>query len=321
MAMGETGRVCRIPVVGHRPEIRYASGRKPVLMILSHEPRRSAMFRLLVCFALVCTFATVACCAEKSASEKAISDAIKLLESRSEKAGDLLEQAKIEKAIRELEALLSEPEPNPTPTPNPKPSTKKNDNLTASLKKLKKKFGGRATYDSKTNELLLEYDFKQKLQLNDFETTNKKVLLKDSMLMIDGDDELHHVAKFKSYAVSAVMSFKSPQNSGLGATNGTSFRIGAERGGVASFKTAEGAGGTTDIETKFRSGSVPISIIVQPEKSTFSFGEHRSSAGTEKRDDSSQIVLFGGKDGCGFSNLVIVGIPDLTWFKTFLDAE
>ena len=67
--------------------------------------------RISLAAALILTSSLVLA-AEQSPSEKTIAKAIALLEADRDKMTDTLEQAKVDKAIRELEALIEDDQPS-----------------------------------------------------------------------------------------------------------------------------------------------------------------------------------------------------------------
>ncbi|MEY4394398.1 MAG: hypothetical protein RL595_1647, partial [Planctomycetota bacterium] len=117
----------------------------------------------------------------KKDSEFAIKEAVDLLEKRKNQTENLLEQKKISEAILLLEKLL----------PKQMANGKTNSGI------LSKKFGGKATYDSRTKTLSLFYDFKSIYQLRDFENSDK-TKIKNGNLLIPGAEEIKHIGKFKT---------------------------------------------------------------------------------------------------------------------------
>lgn len=261
-----------------------------------------------VCFALLGAVHA----AEPPASDEAIAESIVLLEARKAQIDDPLEQAKIDKAIEELESMLSEaPKPGNAPAVGfeVKPSV------------LKKKFQGRSAYNVRTGELALIYDFSKKEQLRDFEGRNAKPIVANKGMYLDGSEHLSHIAKFKSFTVSGVMAMKSMNGGGVGSSNGSHIGLGGGNHDTLYMNVAGGPNVTTIVPAKMRSGTVPFQLSVSPSKTAVRLGTERLTNATVKKDDVHQVEFDGGVEGYAFSNIVIVGIPEPKWFKEFLEAK
>lgn len=270
------------------------------------------MIRCLILIATMSLLANAAVDADESRVDKAIAKAIADLEAVRDTLSDPLDKAKIDKAVRELEAVVGGEEDTTKPPALAfvvKPAT------------LKKKFGGKAIFNAKTGELTLAYDFSQKLQLSDFEVNDLKVLLKDKTLYVDSADKLRHVARFKSFTVSAVMAIKAMRGPGIASSNGTHLGTGGLNPDTVWVQAIQGGNAGKIVPDNIRSGRIPVTFTVSPTKSSISYANERLATPTVKQDDIHQIILVGGTEGCGFSNLVITGVPDPVWFKEFLGPE
>ncbi len=275
---------------------------------------KSLISRLLCIMACLAVSETVLV-ADQTPSEKAITEAIKLLEGKRDTIDDAIEQAKVDKAIRELESLIEDPD-NPKPEAMPAPI---DFEVTPAM--LKKKFAGKAVFNPKTNELTLTYDFGGKAQLSDFEVNDMKSLVNKKFLVVDAGDKLKHVARFKTFTASAVMSFKGMRGVGIASTNGSHLLTGGRGADTVILRVADGQGATKIVPGNVRSGNVPISLSVTPGKTSIQYAAEKLSQPTARKDDIHQVVLVGGVEGCGFGNLIIVGVPDAAWLKEFLGAE
>ena len=272
------------------------------------------MCRLLGFSMAICLFAGgVANSDDKTPSEKALAKAIALLEMERDAIDDGIEQARIDKAIRELETMIGDPEHRP-----PKPVVL---DFEVSQSALKKKFSGKAVYNTKTGELTIAYDFAGKGQLSDFEVNDAKVAVAKKFLAIDAGDKLTHVARFKSFTASTIMSFKSMRGCGVFSSNGSGLVIGGPRQDSIRLVSADGRSMAKVVNPKLRSGSIPVSLTVTASKTSASFADERIGAQTVRPDDVHCVVLDSGTEGCAFSSLTITGIPDPAWLKEFLAAE
>ena len=266
------------------------------------------MMRFWVSAAVVLV-AGLAVAAEQSPSEKVIAEAIATMEAKRDRIADPLEQARIDKAIRELEALISDGHEKPL------------DGVTVDLNVLRKKFAGKQVYDPKSGELTLKYDFPGRPQLADFDVGDKRVLVTKKMLGMEAGDELKHVAKFKTFTVSVVMTFKSMNGAGFGSSNGSGMWTGGS-GFDAIYLGSPGAPTAGKVVPEnVRRGSIPVMFNVASQKVSLRYAREVLTVPSHRPDDVHQLVLRGGNEGCGFSNLEIVGIPDPAWFTEFLKGE
>lgn len=252
--------------------------------------------------------------AEQTPSEKAIGEAIKLLEKERDGIDDAIEQAKVDKAIRELEALIDGGESPAMERPVAEPL-----DFEVNLMTLKRKFAGKPTFNAKTGELTLVYDFSAKTQVGDFDATGMTVAVVKKRLGIDAGDSLTHVAKFRSFSASAVMTMKGMRGLGIASTNGS--RLSAIGGKTLQLGVPGGPPLSKPVPDPLRSGAIPISLTVNPIKTSVRYGTEKLSQPTVQKQDVHQVVLVGGNEGCAFSNLIITGMPDLEWLKSFLEVE
>lgn len=260
------------------------------------------------CWALLLVAGGVVAAADKTPGELAIEEAIKLLEARSEKLEDPLDRGKVDKAIRELEAMVGvvKPEPPPAPPSPPQPP------LQIEAEQVRKRFGAnKATYFPKTGIIKLEYGFSGgKGELADFDIGQKRVLQARKSLAVEAGDEIKHIAKWKTVTVEATISGKSLNGSGVGTSTGALL--------TARQPNAVLIGGGKPVvkAVRFRP-AVPVAFDVNAEKVSGKYGTE-VLATPFTSEESHQVVLRGGSDGCAFGELIISGVPDHAWLKDFL---
>lgn len=247
-------------------------------------------------------------------AEKLIRKAIADLEAGREKLGDPLDQAKVDKAVRELEFVIAGDEQEDA---KPAPLM-----FEVSPSLLKKKFSAtRAVFNSKTGELMLVYDFSNKTSLADFDVGDHKVVVARKTLVLDGAENLPHKGKWKSFAMTAVLHFKGMRGIGVLSSNGSHIASGGANPDTMYLGAQDGGGASKIVPDKLRSGTIPIGFSITSSKTSANWGDERLSVPTVRKDDSHQIILSAGTEGCGFSNLVIVGVPDPGWLKEFLGVN
>ncbi|HEY4259316.1 MAG TPA: hypothetical protein VGM98_04115, partial [Schlesneria sp.] len=139
----------------------------------------------------------------------------------------------------------------------------------------------------------------------------------------DGSETLTHIAKYKSLSVSANMIFKSMRGSGISSTGGVKFYTGGQFPDTVYLAVEGSEVARTMVPQDKRSGAVPVTFTISPTASSVRFADDRLVVKSEKKEDPNkgdvhQLVFQGGVEGAGFSNLIIVGIPDPEWFKEFV---
>lgn len=266
-----------------------------------------------VCWALMAA-GTVAAADDKTPGDMVIEEAIKLLEAKGEKLEDALDRGKVDKAIRELEAMIGVVKPEPTPTP-PAPPAPPQPPLQVDIELLRKRFGAsKATYSPKTGVIKLEYGFSGgKGELADFDIGQKRVLQARKSLAVEAGDEIKHIAKWKTVTVEATISGKTLNGAGIGTSTGALLTA---RNGTAVLIT-----GAKPVSKPIRfRPAVPVAFDVNAEKVSGKYGTEVLAAPFTS-DETHQVTLRGGSDGCAFGELVISGVPDPVWLKGFLEAQ
>ncbi len=141
------------------------------------------------------------------------------------------------------------------------------------------------------------------------------------VLFIDAGDNLTHNAKFKSFTIATVINFKGMRKIGISSTNGSHLGSGGQNPNTIYMGVPDGNGASKIVPDKVRSGTVPIALSVTPSKTSIRWGDERLASAPARKEDVHQIVVHGGVEGCAYSNMVIVGVPDPAWFKEFLASE
>ena len=140
-------------------------------------------------------------------------------------------------------------------------------------------------------------------------------------VLLEADGEVKHLARFKSFSVSAVMTIRTMSGAAIGSTSGFSLMAAGDNHDAAILLPLNGAAPFKVVAPRLRSGSIPVQFRMSPEKITVRYGGETLSMPNPQSDAVHQLVLRGGNDGCMFSNLEIVGVPDPVWFKEFAKSE
>jgi TolB-like protein len=191
---------------------------------------------------------------------------------------------------------------------------------------LRKKFSAsKATYDAKTGELSLAYDFKTPLQSKDFDLKESKPNLRGGAVYLDPGDVIDHIAKFESATVSGIVSIPSieSQRTLLSCSGGIELQYSRE-GGLSQtqfFLLARQQGQKREVA---KATSYPWPIRIAPLR--FSVIGNKASAsvadrpfgGTSQLSEFGTLSIHGGSGGIAIGGLVISGKPNEEWFREFL---
>src|SRR5262245_34505774 len=162
---------------------------------------------------------------DESPAKEAIKEAITLLEARKARLEDKAAQEELAKAIAALETSLAKKvEGRGKAPPGP---------LNIIPEVVRKKLAGKATYNPRTGELILIYDFKDKRQLKDFDAGKSSPVLVRGALQMEGGESMTHAVKFKTLTASGVIvigNFDGAVESPLRTTGGFGFSCGGQNG-------------------------------------------------------------------------------------------
>lgn len=241
--------------------------------------------------------------ADKTPVEQALADAIKSLAEKREKL-DASDRAKLDKAIRGLEALITE---EPLPVEGG-----------FEVEVVRKKFSAsKTTYFPKTGVLKLEYSFPStgigKAELADFDIGQKRVLLARKSMGIEAADEIKHIVKWKTLAVEAIVTGRTMAGVVVGSTSGSIINFSRTSGSL-------NANGTTVSKVFSAKNGVPIVWDINPEKVSLKYGSQVMAIPTPNMGNH-QLFFRGGSDGCAIGELVLTGVPDEKWFNEHLAKE
>jgi hypothetical protein len=234
---------------------------------------------------------------EESPAQEAIKEAINILEARkarTEKKGD---QDKIADAIAALQKLL--------------PTKAAGDGKKITPAILRKKFQGKASYNSKTGLLTLVYDFSSTDQLKDFELDDSKPQVAKRKVKLDGGEVMRHAVKWKTVTINAQCANRRGNNHPLIATT--------ERYAfwIAGDKTALHFQGNDVVENRLPRGNLwPVELKVMERRISLKAGDI-SLGKAVKTDGAGQVELKGGEKGNTFSSVVLEGKMDEEWAKKF----
>lgn len=279
-------------------------------------PHRSRSFLTgaVSCILALLVFSCSTRADDESPSDAAIKEAITILEARQAKTQSKADKNKIAKAIETLEKQLS-PDQNPADKPEAAKVTE------ISPEALRKKFGGKAAFNSKTGELTLVYDFKNKDQLKDF--SGEELELKKNVVRIAAGDKMRHVVGFASGNVTGTFVSEN--------TEGGHIIMGFNRGffgyevlpdNRSNFHIYSHAQRVGEFKSNWHSGTpMTLSFSVNEKRARMTIGKKELGAGRREKEPAGCFVFMGGPAGMKVSSLVISGIPEEDWLQDFLKEE
>ena len=267
------------------------------------------MLRLLL-GALFCLVACSLVIRADTPGEEAVKTAITWLKEKRATVKDKADQALLDTAIKDLEERLVQ-------VGKGEPEAKK-DEAFVMPKGWELKFNtgkNRPTYDPKTGELKLVYDFYDAKQLKDFEFDKdcKPAVLK-GVLMVRGGEQLTHVVKFKTASVSFTVfcegagdCFKTSSNTVLHFLDGAGFQL-FHDGKLLAFK------GAKQLVVGY---SVPVENLTVTEKRCSATVGKMEVGGAVDKGTFGQFTLMAKQAKARFSALRVIGTIDPGWAKEF----
>jgi hypothetical protein len=244
-------------------------------------------------------------------AQKAIKEAISILEARQAKAEKKADQDTIADAIAALQKLLPRKAPaGKAPAENGK-DTPAGEELKITPALLKKKFQGEASYNAETGVLTLVYDFSREEQLRDFELDDSTPVVSKGTLKLQGGEIMRHRVKFKTVAINTKCANRRGNNHPLIATTeGYAFWIAGNR-------TALHYKGNDVVENRLPSGNLwTVELKVLEKRISLKAGAIELGKAITV-EMAGQVELKGGEKGNIFSKVVIEGKVDKEWAQQF----
>jgi len=256
---------------------------------------------------LCCAFGTVA--AEPSADD-ILREAIQLLNSRKEALHSSAEQKRIDDAVNDLLERIERATPATPPSAG----------LPLSTVMIRKKLRGKATYNAKTGELGLSYDFLNRAQLHDFECKKAQPVTAHGMLALGAGDSIAHVVKFRTVSLSAIVSLRQMKGQLLATSGGASIDLGDPAADTLYLTTVGDDPIQLLVPDKERSGVLPFGLQIDERRLIVYWGTSKlGKAIAEPR--AGRLELHGGEKGFAFGNLNLRGQLDEEWAREFFGLE
>jgi hypothetical protein len=243
--------------------------------------------------------------AEESDGERAIREAITVLEGRKAQAAGKADQEQIAAAIAALERLLTK-----------KAGGKADEKGEISPALLRKKLAGKAAVLPATKELSIVYDFGNKDQLRDFEAPKGAApKVARGTLLLEAGEEVTHVVKFKTLTLVCQLAAVQPKGVHLSTTTGITLSVVQPGNYLAgNLNVARNDGVGQDGTPAGRVWPVELKILptrVAAKLSQLSLGKATANA------VAGQVKLHGGEGGNAFGKLVLTGEVDEDWARGF----
>jgi hypothetical protein len=183
---------------------------------------------------------------------------------------------------------------------------------------IRKKLRGKAVYNAKTGELSLSYDFAAKAQLQDFQWEKEKAhpVLATGMIALGTGETVTHVVKFKTLALTTIVSLRKMKGPLAGTSGGMAVALGGAQADTLYLRTK----GDDDLQViaaeKERAGLVPFILQIDPRRLTVHWGEVKLGKPISE-PQAGQVQLRGGESGFAFGNLTLRGQLDEAWAEEF----
>ena len=247
----------------------------------------------------------------------AVKDAIKTLKEKRAAVKDKADQALLDTAIKDLEERLAQ-----VGKGEPAPEAKKDEPFDMP-KNWELKFNtgkSRPSYNPKTGELKLMYDFVDVKQLKDFEyAEDVKPNLQKGVLTLKGGTEIKHVARFRTIEVGGDMLSKYGCVMKIGSyklrlnnkpNRGDAYELIEKDREVSHVMLAGGFVGSNTVTLK--------SWYITPKLVGVKVGNEDNSARRNESGESlGQLVLCADQAPNSYKRLTITGTLDPEWAKEF----
>jgi hypothetical protein len=246
--------------------------------------------------------------ADDSPGDLAIRGAIEALRAKKAQAGNKADRDKIDRAITALERVLAQPAVAP--------DAEDKDAFPLTPELLKDKFHGRATYNAKTGELSLAYDFRNRNQLKDFDLDGANPWMANGAVEVLGQQKFTHVAKFLTLTATAEVAIGKPLGFYLGTSQDLQLYI-HDNWSIELWLDGQLAA-RNPLPPAQQRKPMRVVMTVEPKRFSLQAGSVKLAGSVTDKARGGQVVLMGGhNDGAQFRNLVITGKPDPEWAKTF----
>lgn len=176
---------------------------------------------------------------------------------------------------------------------------------------LKKKFAGRASFNPKTAELTLAYDFANKKQLSDFELGDTKPVLAGGVLTLEAAATIRHIVEFKTLTVTGILRAGGTAVGEPHLATTSKVRVYGNGGLIV-----DGQGGQNDIGGITAGSPTYFTLTITEKRLGFEAGTKKGGLARDV-PKAGQLILGGGGSGNQFSKLTLTGTMDDDWANRF----
>ncbi len=188
---------------------------------------------------------------------------------------------------------------------------------------IKKKLRGKFSYNSKTGEISLQYDWSSKNQLLDFDLGDTEPTLAEDGLAVPAGGVLRHVMEFQGLAVMVPVLVPSMQGTPLKTSGGLEAKLGGGNPDTIFLSDSSETKGMI-VPDDQRKGIQWIHVIAAPSHLEFVYGDRskpsRLGLGVTNFHAGS-LELWGGNLGFQYGPLVLTGKMDRGWVARFAAAK
>jgi len=186
---------------------------------------------------------------------------------------------------------------------------------------LKKKLHGKVVYDPKTEQFTLTYDWTSKKQLQDFDLSKAKLPSVRGRVPLQGGESIRHVVDLKEVAIATLVFVPAMKGTLLRTSGGLQARVG---GNNPDTMYLEGGGGNDPemiVPDNQRKGIQPVLVSTTRTHLGFAYGSGNPSRLGKAVTDfhAGQVELSGGDVGFQYGKLVLSGLIDEKWLRSYVE--
>jgi hypothetical protein len=200
-------------------------------------------------------------------------------------------------------------------------SAKKNTARLAAL--LKKKLHGKVLYDQRTEQFALTYDWASKQQLQDFDLSKAKLPFVRGRLPLQGGDSVRHVVDFKEVTIAALVFVPVMKGAMIRTSGGVHADVGGNNPDTMYLRGGGGNDPDMIVPDNQRKGIQPILVTITQTHLGFAYGSRNPSrlGKAVTAFHAGQVELFGGDVGFQYGKLVLTGLIDDKWLRSYVEEE
>jgi hypothetical protein len=189
------------------------------------------------------------------------------------------------------------------------------------ISSLKKKLRGKLVYDARTEQFTLTYDWASKQQLQDFDLSKAKLPFVRCRLALQGGESIRHAVDFKEVTIGALVFVPAMKGTLIRTSGGLQARVGGQWPDTMYLDGGGGDNPSLVVPDSQRKGIQPIVVTITETHLGFAYGSgNPSQLGKAVTDfHAGQVELSGGDVGFQYGKLVLTGLIDDKWLRSYVE--